>query len=122
MSYAGIKMFAGQSDEQLASQKIVNQRDSQRTGLWAVSVAVVELLSRSRLLATPWTVAHQVSLSFTISQSLLKLISIESVMSSNHLILCQTLLLRLSIFPNIRVFTSESVLRIRRPKALKLQL
>ena len=88
MSYAGIKMFAGQSDEQLASQKIANQRDSQRTGLWAVSVAVVELLSRSRLLATPWTVAHQVSLSFTISQSLLKLISIESVMSSNHLILC----------------------------------
>ena len=122
MSYAGIKMFAGQSDEQLASQKIVNQRDSQRTGLWAVSVAVVELLSRSRLFATPWTVAHQVPLSFTISQSLLKLISIESVMSSNHLILCQTLLLRLSIFPNIRVFTSESVLRIRRPKALKLQL
>ena len=81
-----------------------------------------KLLSRSRLFATPWTVAHQVPLSFTISQSLLKLISIESVMSSNHLILCQTLLLRLSIFPNIRVFTSESVLRIRRPKALKLQL
>ena len=78
MSYAGIKMFAGQSDEQLASQKIVNQRDSQRTGLWAVSVAVVELLSRSRLFATPWTVAHQVPLSFTISQSLLKLISIKS--------------------------------------------
>ena len=52
-------------------------RDSQRTGLWAVSVAVVELLSRSRLFAIPWTVAHQVSLSFTISQSLLKLIPLN---------------------------------------------
>ena len=111
MSYAGIKMFAGQSDEQLASQKIVNQRDSQRTGLWAVSVAVVELLSRSRLFATPWTVAHQVPLSFTISQSLLKLISIESVMPSN-LILCWSLLLLPSVFPSIRVFSNESALPI----------
>ena len=61
-------------------------------------MSVVELLSRGRLFATPWTVAHQVSLSFTISQSLLKLISIESVMSSNHLILCRPLLLLPSIF------------------------
>ena len=62
------------------------------------------------------TVAHQVSLSFTISQSLLKFISIESVIPSNHLILCHPLLLLPSIFPSIRVFSNESALRIKRPK------
>ena len=67
--------------------------------------------------ATPWTAAHQASLSFTISQSLLKLVSIESVMPSNHLILCRPLLLLPSIFLSIRVlFSNESVLHIRRPK------
>ena len=65
---------------------------------------------------TPWTAAHQASLSNTSSQSLLKLMSIESVMPSNHLILCRLLLLPPSIFPSIRVFSSESVLRIRWPK------
>ena len=65
---------------------------------------------------TPWTAACQVSLSFTISQSLLKRKSIESVMPSNHLILCRPLLLLPSIFPNIRVFSNESALRIRWPK------
>ena len=65
---------------------------------------------------TPWTAARQASLSFTISQSLLKLMSIESVMPSNHLILCYPLLLLFSIFPSIRVFSSESVLHIRWPK------
>ena len=64
----------------------------------------------------PWTAAHQASLSITNSQSLLKLISIESVMPSNHLILCHPLPLPPSIFPSIRVFSSESVLRIRWPK------
>ena len=64
---------------------------------------------------TPWTVACQASLSITNSQSLLKLMSIESVMPSNHLILCQPLLLPLSIFLSIRVFSSESVLCIRWP-------
>ena len=65
---------------------------------------------------TPWTAAHQVSLSFTISQSLLKLTSIESVMPSNHLILCRPCLLPPSAFPSIRVFSSESALPIRWPK------
>ena len=65
---------------------------------------------------TPRTAAHQASLSFTISQSLLKLMSIESVMSSNHLILYRLLLLPPSILPSIRVFSNETVLRIRCPK------
>ena len=65
---------------------------------------------------TPWTLARQASLSFTIFQSLLKLMSIESVMPSNHLILCCPLLFLPSIFPSIRVFSNESVLHIRWPK------
>ena len=65
---------------------------------------------------TPWTVPHQVSLSIANSQSLLKLMSIESVMPSNHLILCCPLLILPPIFPSIRVFSNESVLRIRWPK------
>ena len=65
---------------------------------------------------TTWTVASQASLSITNSQSLLKLMSIESVMPSNHLILCHPLLLLPSIFPSIRVFSNESALRIRWPK------
>ena len=65
---------------------------------------------------TPWTTAHQASLSFTISQSLLKLMSLESVMLSNHLILCCPLLLLPSIFPSIRIFSKESALHIRWPK------
>ena len=73
---------------------------------------VVQLLSHVRLFATPWTAAHQASLSFTISQSLLKLMSIESVMPSNHLILCHPLFLLPSIFLSIRVFSNESGLCI----------
>ena len=65
---------------------------------------------------TPWTAAHQASLSITNSRSLLKLMSIESVMPSNHLILCRPLFLLPSIFPSIRVFSNESVLHIRWPK------
>ena len=75
----------------------------------------VQSLSCVRLFATPWTAAHQASLSITNSRSLLKLMSIESVMSSNHLLLCRPLLLPPSIFPNIRVFSNESVLHIRWP-------
>ena len=78
-------------------------------------VGVVQLLSRVRLFATPWAAAHQASLSFTISQSLLKRMSIESALPSNHLILCRPLLLP-SVFPNIRVFPHESALCIRWPK------
>ena len=70
----------------------------------------VQSLSRVRLFVTPWTVAHQASLSITNSQSPLKLMSVASVMPSNHLILCRPLLLLPSTFPSIRVFFSESVL------------
>ena len=73
-------------------------------------------LSRVWLFATPWTAPCQASLSITNSRTLLKLMSIESVMPSNHLILCHPLLLLLSIFPSIRVFSNESVLRIRWPQ------
>ena len=65
---------------------------------------------------TPWTIARQASLSFTVSQSLLKLLSIEAVMPSNHFILCHPLLLLTSIFPSIRVFSYESALPIRWPE------
>ena len=73
------------------------------------------MLSRVQLFATPWTTAHQASPSITNSQSLLKCMSVESVMPSNHLILCHLLLPPL-IFPSIRVFSNESVLCIRWPK------
>ena len=76
----------------------------------------VQLLSCVWLFATPWTAAHQASLSITNSQNLLKLVSIELVMPSNHLILCHPLLLLPSIFPSIRVFSNESVLHIKWPK------
>ena len=77
---------------------------------------VVQSLSHVRLFATPWTAAHQASLSFTISQSLLKLITIESVMPSNLLILWHPLLFLPSIFPSIRVFSNKLALCIRWPK------
>ena len=76
----------------------------------------VHLLSHVLLFATPWTAAHQASLSITKSWSLLKLMSIESMMPSNHFILCRPLLLPPSIFPGIRVLSNESVLHIRWPK------
>ena len=95
--------------------------------LWAASptipiisltpiVVVVQLRSRVRLFVTLWTSARQGSLSFTISWSLLKLTFVESVMPSNHLILCHPLLLLPSVFPSIRVFSNESTLCIRWPK------
>ena len=77
---------------------------------------VVQLLSSVQLFVTSWTAAHQASLSFTISQSLLKLISIDSVMPFNHLILYCPLLLLPSIFPSIMVFSNELALHIRWPK------
>ena len=76
----------------------------------------MQSLSHVRLFATPWTAARQGSLSITKSQSLLKLISIKSVMPSNHLMLCCPLLLPPSIFPNIQIFSNESVLHNRWPK------
>ena len=79
-------------------------------------VSSVQSLSRVRLFETPWTTAHQASLSITNSWSLLRFMSIELVMPSNHLILCCPLLHLPSIFPSISVFSNESALRIRWPK------
>ena len=80
------------------------------------SFSSVQSLSHVQLFATPWTAARQASLSISNSWTLLKLMSIESVMPSSHLILCCPLLLLPSIFPSIRVFSNESVLHIRWPK------
>ena len=80
-----------------------------------VGISSVQLLSHVLLFANPWTAARQASLSITNSRSLLKLMSMRSVMPSNHPILCRPLLLP-SVFPSIRVFPNELVLRIRRPK------
>ena len=82
----------------------------------SVQFTSVQLLSRVQLFGTPWTAAHPSSLSITISRRLLRLMSIELVMPSDHLILCRPLLLLPSIFPRIRVFSNESVLLIRWPK------
>ena len=81
-----------------------------------LELSSVQSLSHVQFFATLWTVARQASLSITNSQGLLKLMSTESLMTSNHLILCRPLLLLPSIFPSIRVFLNESALRIRWPK------
>ena len=83
---------------------------------------IVQLLNPVQLCVTPWTAARQTSLSFTISWSLLKLMSIESVMPCNHLILCRSLFLLLSFFPSIRVFSNESALYIRWSKYLNFSI
>ena len=83
---------------------------------WLGQFSSVQSLSHVRLFATAWTVARQASLSITNSRSLLKLKFIESVVPSNHLILCHPLLFSHSIFPSIRVFSNESALRIMWPK------
>ena len=82
----------------------------------------VQSLSHALLFVTPWTATHQVSLSITNTRSLLKLMSIESVIPSNRLILCHLLLILPSIFPSIRVFSSESALHSRWPKYLSFNL
>ena len=79
-------------------------------------VVVVQSLSRVWFFVRPWTAACQASLSFTVSWSLLKLMCMDLVMPSNHLVLCRPLLLLPSIFPSIMVFSNESVLHIRWPK------
>ena len=90
------------------------------TFIWIISVFQFSSVSQScpTLCSPPWTAAHQASLSITNSWSLLKLMSIQSVMPFNHLILCCPLLLLPSIFPSIRVFSSESLLCIRWPKII----
>ena len=82
----------------------------------SLPIVVVQLLSHVQLFVTSWTAACQASLSFTISRTLLKLMSIESMMSYNHLIFCHALLLLPLIFPGIRVFSTESALLSRWPK------
>ena len=95
----------------------VQRMGAQLGNCWCcLSYGSVQSLSCVRLFATPWTAACQASLSITNSQSLLKLMSIESVMPSNHLTLCHPLLLLPSIFASIRVFSNDSALRIRWPK------
>ena len=93
------------------TKKIRNSKDLQ-----SVQLSSVHSLSSVQLFSTPWTAAHKASLSIINSWSLLKLMSIESVMPSNHLILCYPLLLLPSIFPSIKVFSNESALHIRWPK------
>ena len=102
----------------------MKETEAPKTRLWqalggpfsSVPFSSVQSLSHVRLFATPWIAARQASLSITNYQSLLKLMSIESVIPSNHLILCCPLLLLPSIFPSIRVFSNESALPIRWPK------
>ena len=88
------------------------QQATERTHTCPLVVVVVQSLSHVQLSVSPWTEAHQAPLASTISQSLLKLMSIESVMPPNHLSLCHPLLLLPSIFPSIGVFSNESALRI----------
>ena len=100
--------------KELASRKLLQSTGS---SAWhSEDLIVVQSLSRVKLFVTPWTAACQASLSFTISWSLLKLMSVESVMPSNHLIVYHLLLLLPSIFTSIRVFTNELALHIRWPK------
>ena len=84
-------------------------------GRFSLTIVIVQSLSCIWFFVTQWTAAHQAFLSFTIFRSLLKLMSVESMMSSNHFILCYPLLLLPSILPSIRVFFNESALRIRWP-------
>ena len=93
----------------------VSQPFRESSCLRKIQFSSAQSLTRVQLFATPWTATRQASMSFTNSGSLLKLMSIESVMSPNHLILCRPLLLP-SIFPSIKVFSNESALCIRWPK------
>ena len=108
---------------QLGSPKRGSSRSLEDSQVPALHVythefSLIQSLSHVQIFVTPWTAARQASLSITSSWNLLKLMSIKSVMPSNHLILCHPLLLLPSIFPSIRVFFSESVLHIRWPKYL----
>ena len=95
----------------------MGERYSLREGdIMSLVYISVQLLNHVRIFVTLWTAARQASLSITNSQSLLKCTSIESVMPSNHVILCHPLLLLPSISPSIRIFSNESLVRIRRPQ------
>ena len=109
-------MLCGIKSSKIQKNKYALQSLQERNMQRKITGSSVQSLSCVWLFATPWTAAHQASLSITNSQSWLKLMSIESVMPSNHLILCCPLLLLPSIFPSIRVFSNESVLCSRWPK------
>ena len=116
-----INWFLSPLDHRLETQMLTGARQIKKRGKQASvgqmekGFSSVQSLSHVQLSATSWITAHQASLSITKSWSLLKLMSIESVMPSNHLILCHPLLFLPSIFPSIRVFSNESVLPIRWP-------
>ena len=113
----GIGSSGGEGIVQIFTFQVPSQYDWFKDEVWLRLVqGSVQLLSQVRLFATPWTAACQASLSITSSWSLLKLVSFELEMSSNHLILCDPFLLLPSIFLSIRVFSNESVLCIRWPK------
>jgi len=103
-------------EQRLPGTSCVLQQQGWYMNYFSVHRHCIEPQSVQSQFATPWTAAHQASLSIPNSRSLLKLMSIKSVMPSNHLILCRPLLLLPSIFPSIRVFSNESVLHIRWPK------
>ena len=95
------------------TEHLVSRNSLKARTFFLLCFSSVQSLSHVQPFATPWTAAHQASLSITKSQSLLKIMSIESVMPSNHLILCHPILLLPSIFPSVRVFSNESVFHIR---------
>ena len=101
---------------QSSEQQLVIVRTQHGTGQVLIQFSSVQSLSHIQLFVTPWAALHQASMPITNSQNLFKLMSIESVMLSDHLILCHPLLLLPSIFPSIRVFANESILHIRWPK------
>ena len=101
---------------QSSEQQLVIVRTQHGTGQVLIQFSSVQSLSHIQLFVTPWATLHQASMPITNSQNLFKLMSIESVMLSDHLILCHPLLLLPSIFPSTRVFSNESALRIRWPK------
>ena len=105
----------------LKERKRDEKQEGMYSGLLYLTFSSVQSLSQARIFATPQTAVCQASLSITNSRSLLKLISIKSVKTLNHLILCCPLVLLPSIFPSIRVFSSESVLCIRWPKYWEFQ-
>ena len=110
-----LKVFLWQSSPEIMLRKGCNRYEL-KAGEEKPLSSVTQLLSCVQLFAAPWTAVCQASLSITNSQSLLKLMSIELMMPSNHLLLCHPVLLPPSIFPRIRVFSDESVLHIRSPK------
>ena len=108
-----------ETTEQLTHTHYTVVLESTKFHIWNIYllfIIVVQLLSHVQLFVTPWTPALQTSLSFTISWSLLKLLSVESLMPSNHIILCHPLLILPSVLPSIRVFSRESAFCIRCPK------